>query len=162
ELELACWYSDADAAAIAASPHLKHLQLLELWLGRRDHLTDSWLCQVMGGSKAWPHLRELTLLNPDGENEGSRKQLAGLVNEAAGGRGGVSRRGSPELFPFAVYHRYIFPGYLPDGRMAMACQDHSTRPPSLCVLTFDNKGNQTGDVLTVPMPAEILAGQDRP
>src|SRR5262245_31042032 len=55
ELELACWYSDADAEAIAASPHLGRLQVLELWLGRsEENLTDSRLCRNMASSKAWP------------------------------------------------------------------------------------------------------------
>jgi uncharacterized protein (TIGR02996 family) len=157
ELELACWYSDADAEAIAASPHLRLLQMLELWLGRRSPLRDSRLCRIMAGSKAWPHLRELTLLNPDNEKVANLKRLVAAANKAAGRRLAVYHRGYPELFPFAADFYYTFPGYLPDGRMAMASEDHRAAPPTLCVITFDKMGNQTDEVLTVPLPADLLA-----
>jgi uncharacterized protein (TIGR02996 family) len=159
ELELACWYSNLDAVAIASSPHLRQLQVLEIWLGRRDTLlSDPGFCRIMAGSKAWPHLRELTLLNPDGQKERSRKQLVKTANESAGRKVAVYRRGYPALFPFAADFGYTFPGYLPDGRMAMAAEDLRTSPPqTLCVLTFDTKGNQTADMLTVPVPADLLA-----
>jgi hypothetical protein len=111
----------------------------------------------MGGSKAWPRLRELTLLNPDGENERSRKRLVTMANKAAGRKVAVYRRGYPELFPFAADIGVTFPGYLPDGRMAMASEDHRTSPPTLSVITFDTKGNQTDDVLTVPLPVDLMA-----
>jgi uncharacterized protein (TIGR02996 family) len=157
ELELACWYSDADAEAVASSGHLSRLQVLELWLGRCDGLTDTRLCRIMAGSKAWPRLRELTLLNPDGEMERSRKRLVTTANKAAGRKVAVYRRGYPELFPFAADFWNAFPGYLPDGRMAMASENHRTPSATLCVLTFDSMGNQTNDVLTVPVPADLLA-----
>jgi uncharacterized protein (TIGR02996 family) len=157
ELELACWYSDADARAISSSPHLARLQVLELWLGRRGRLTDSRLCQIMAGSKAWPILRELTLLNPNDENERGKRRLVTLANKAAGRKVAVYRRGWPELFPFAADFWYTFPGYLPDGRRAMAAEDHRTSPPTLCVLTFDRKGKQTDEVLTVALPDDLLA-----
>ncbi len=157
ELELACWYSDADARALAASSHLSRLQVLEIWLGRRDGLTDGRLCRIIAEAKAWPRLRELTLLNPDDEKERGGKQLVTLANKAAGRKVGVYRRGWPELFPFAADFWYTFPGYLPDGRMAMAAEDHRTSPPTLCVLTFDEQGRQTEDMLTVPLPDDLLA-----
>ena len=34
---------------------------------------------------------------------------------------------------------------------------YRTSPPTLCVITFDEKGNQTDRVLTVPLPADLLA-----
>src|SRR5262245_744027 len=80
ELELACWYPDADARAIAASPYLSRLQVLEVWLGRRGGLKDGRLCRIMAASKAWPRLRERTLLNPDGENVRNRKRLVKVAN----------------------------------------------------------------------------------
>jgi hypothetical protein len=80
-----------------------------------------------------------------------------MANKAAGRKVAVYRRGWPELFPFAADFWYTFPGYLPDGRMAMANEDHRTSPPSLCVLTFDKEGNQTDDVLTVALPNDLLA-----
>jgi uncharacterized protein (TIGR02996 family) len=156
ELELACWYSDADAAAIAASPYLRQLQVLELWLGRYSPLRDSRLCQIMARSKAWPHLRELTLLNPDNEKVPSRKRLVATANKVAGRELAVYRCGYPELFPFAADYWYLFPGFLPDGRMALANRDRRTSSPTLCVLTFDKKGNQTDDVLTLPLPDDLL------
>ncbi|MCA9069608.1 MAG: TIGR02996 domain-containing protein, partial [Planctomycetaceae bacterium] len=152
ELELACWYSDEDAEAIATSPHLSQLQVLELWLGRRGALHNSQLCRIMGASEAWPQLRELTVLNPDGLNEKSRRRLAKVANQAAGREVAVYRRGYPELFPFAADFWYTFPGYLPDGRMAMAAEDHSTDPPSLCVITFNKRGVQTKDTFYVSLP----------
>jgi hypothetical protein len=157
ELELACWYSDADAEAIAASGQLKRLQVLELWLGRQDGLTDSRLCRIMAGSKAWPRLRELTLLDPDDERERIPQHLVRAADRAAGRKVAVYRRGWPKLFPFAADFWYTFPGYLPDGRMAMAAEDYRTSPPSLCVITFDRRGKQTDDVLTVPVPDDLLA-----
>jgi uncharacterized protein (TIGR02996 family) len=156
ELELACWYSDADAKATAASPHLSRLQVLELWLGRQGGLRDTQLCRIMGGSKSWLRLRELTLLNPDGENERGRKRLVATANKAAGRKVAVYRRGYPELFPFATNSRDMFPGYLPDGRMAIASVDHRGSPPTLGVITFDKKGNQTDDALTIPVPGDLL------
>jgi uncharacterized protein (TIGR02996 family) len=156
ELELACWYSDADAEAIAASPHLTELQVLELWLGRKGELRDDQLCRIMAGSKGCPRLRELTLLNPDGEEERTRKRLVKTANRAAGRNVAVYHRGYPELFPFADGYRHGFPGHLSDGRMAMASEDDRTSPPTLSVIAFDKKGNQTDDVLTVPFPADLL------
>ncbi len=144
-------------AAIAASPHLRRLQVLELWFGRRGGLTDARLCRIMGASKAWPQLRELTLLNPNDEKVRTRKRLAELANEAAGREVAVYRRGWPELFPFAADFWYAFPGYLPDGRAAMAVEDASTSPPTLCVLTFDRNGKQTEEVLTVAFPDDLVA-----
>jgi uncharacterized protein (TIGR02996 family) len=159
ELELACWYSDADARAIAASPHLGRLQVLEVWLGRADGLMDSQLCRIMAGSKAWPRLRELTLLNPDGEKERSRKRLVATANKVAGRKIAVHRRGYPELFPFAADCRELFAGSLQDGRTALATvrQSNGTEPRTLCIITFDKKGNQTDDVLTVALPGDLLA-----
>jgi uncharacterized protein (TIGR02996 family) len=160
EMELACWYSDEDAEAIAASPHLGRLRVLELWLARRDdESTDGRLCRIMAASKAWPSLRELTLLDPDPEDdhERARKRLVSVADKVAGRKLAVYRRGFPDLFPFAADFWYTFPGYLPGGRMAMAKEDARTSPPTLWVITFDRKGRQTKDVLRVPMPPELLS-----
>ncbi|MGH7225248.1 MAG: TIGR02996 domain-containing protein, partial [Gemmataceae bacterium] len=157
ELELAGWYSDADAEATASSLHLARLEVLELWLGRRGRLRDARLCRIMAGAKAWPRLRELTLLNPNDENQRGRKRLVKVADEAAGRNVAVYRRGWPELFPFAADYYYTFPGYLPDGRMAMAVEDHHSTPPTLCVITFDGKGKQTTDVITVAPPDDLFS-----
>jgi hypothetical protein len=60
-------------------------------------------------------------------------------------------------FPFAAEFWYTFPGYLPNGRMAMAVANHHSSPPSLSVITFDKEGKQTEEVLAVPGPDEMLA-----
>lgn len=156
ELTLAGWYSDADAEAIARSPYLTRLQVLELWLGRRQGLTDPRLCRIMAGSRAWPGLRELVLLNPNDEKVNSRKRMVKVANTVAGCKVAVYRRGWPELYPFAADFWYTFPGHLRDGRMAMANEDYSTVPPTFNVLTFDKKGNQAKDVLTVAFPEDLL------
>jgi hypothetical protein len=157
ELELACWYSDADARAVAASPHLRELQVLELWLGRYRPLRDGNLCRIMGASKAWPNLRELSLLNADNQKATARKKLVATASRAAGRHIGVYRPGYPGLYPFAADFWYTFPGYLPSGRMAMADEDHTTDPPTLCVITFDKNGKQTKGVIRVPIPPDLLA-----
>src|SRR5262245_21659390 len=55
ELELACWYSDDDMKALAASPYLAELQVLVLWLSRSvARTTDAKLCQLAAKAKAWP------------------------------------------------------------------------------------------------------------
>jgi uncharacterized protein (TIGR02996 family) len=157
ELELACWYSDADARAVAASPYLSDLLVLELWLGREPGLSDTRLCRIMASSTAWPNLRRLTLTNPDGAKPRFRKGLVQKCDEAAGRQVAAYQGGYPDLFPFAADFWYVFPGRLPDGRAALAAENPSTYPPTLCVLTFDKQGKQTNEVLTVPLPADVLA-----
>lgn len=157
ELELACWYSDTDAEAIASSKYLRQLQVLEIWLGRREGLTDRQLCRTLAASKAWPGLRELTLFDPDPETGHLGKRLPAVANKIVGRKLAVYRWGYPEVYPFAADFWYTFPGYLPDGRMAMADEDATTSPPSLCVLTFDKKGKQMEEVLTVPFPDDLVA-----
>ncbi|MDY3555796.1 TIGR02996 domain-containing protein [Gemmata sp. JC717] len=157
ELELACWYSDNDARAIAASPHLNELGVLELWLARQVPLRDSQLCRIAASGKAWPKLHELVLLNPYDEMERTRKRLVTVANKAAERKVAVYRCGFSGLYPFAADFWYAFPGHLPDGRAALALEDPRTSPPSLCVLTFDKRGRQTEDVIYVPFPAELCA-----
>ncbi len=155
ELELACWYSDADARALTASPHLSALQVLELWLARA-RASDAQLCRIMSAGRAWPNLRELSLLNCDNQKRGLRQRLVATANRAAGREVAVYRPGYPKLFPFCANFWYTFPGRLPNGRAAMAAEDHSTNPPTLCVVTFDDTGKQTREVIRVPVPDAIL------
>jgi uncharacterized protein (TIGR02996 family) len=157
ELELACWYSDADARAVAASPHISQLRVLELWLGRQSGLLDTRLCRIMASSKAWPNLQQLTLTNPRSHQRRSHGPMVQRCDEAAGRKIATYQRGYPELFPFAEDFWYVFPGYLPDGRMALAAENPRTHPATLCVLTFDAQGRQTNEVLTVPIPDDLLA-----
>lgn|GEM_PF-1932486 len=158
ELELACWYHPQDAEAIAQSAHLKQLQVLVFWLGTVWYgQPDVRTCRIFGASKAWPNLRELTLLNPYAEKERTRKKLVTTLNKAAGREIAVYRVGYPALFPFAPDFWYAFPGFLPNGRMALGIEDHRTNPPGLCVITFDKRGKQTKEVIRVPAPDELLA-----
>src|SRR5262249_19161181 len=102
ELELACWYSDDDMKALAASPHLADLQVLVLWLGRRvEDTTDSKLCQLAAKAKAWPKLRELILLDPESNDEKWIKKLVTAANRSAKRKIAKYERGYPELFPLA-------------------------------------------------------------
>jgi uncharacterized protein (TIGR02996 family) len=156
ELELACWYSDEDARAVAVSQHLSQLRILELWLARSAPLQDRQLCRILAGGEAWPNLRELTLLNPYDEMERTRKRLTTVANKAAGRKVAAYRCGFSGLFPFAADFWYAFPGHLPDGRAALGIEDSRTNPRTLCVLTFDKKGKQTDDVIRVPFPADLL------
>jgi uncharacterized protein (TIGR02996 family) len=160
ELELACWYSEEDARAITASPYLSRLQVLELWLANHQPRHDARLCRIMAKGTGWPNLRALVLLNPDNLERASRKKLVATVNSAAGHEVAVYRPGYPDLFPFAPDFWYRLPGYLPDGRAAMADVDHGTNPPALCVVTFDKSGKQQKQVIRVPIPDEINRAQD--
>jgi hypothetical protein len=158
ELELACWYGDSDIRALAASPHLGDFQVLELWLGRwYDGATDDDLCRLGAAGKAYPNLRELILLDPDGERTARAAELVQLANEAAGRALARYQRGYPELFPFAPGNRVGEPGYLPDGRLALVSARASGDPPRYEVLTFDATGAQTDDVLYAPVPAQLQA-----
>jgi hypothetical protein len=163
ELELACWYGDDDMTALAASSHLAQLQVLVLWLGRREEAgTDANLCRNAARAQAWQKLRELVLLDPEGTNEKPVKRLVTAVNRTAGRKIGKYERGYPELFPFAPGYRYAFPGHLPDGRTALAALELGPNPHrdavplGLIVLTFDKTGAQTDDVIRVPL-SPILA-----
>lgn len=152
ELELACWYSDADARALAASPHLRALQVLELWLGYEE----TQLCRIIAAGQAWPNLRELSLLNCDNRDASSRKRLVAVANRAAGRAVAVYRPGYPDLFPFAADFYYVFPGRLPNGRAAIGVLDTSTEPPAIFVTTFGKHGNPIGKVIRVPLPDALL------
>lgn len=162
ELELACWYSDDDMKALAASPHLADLQVLVLWLGRRvDGTTDAKLCQLAVRAKAWPKLRELVLFDPEGDNEKQIKKLATSVNRSAKRKIAKYERGYPNVFPLAPDFDYGSPGRLPDGRLAFACaaRENKQNENPFCgweVQTFDPDGTRRDEVLRVPLPPELL------
>lgn len=150
EIELACWYSDEDAAAFALSPYLSELQILELWLGRAVS-SDDQLCTIMGeASRAWPALRELSLLELDGE---SLRRLVSVTNRAAGRSVAIHRRGYPDHFPFAPDFFGLFPGRLPDGRQAIAAPKFDEPQLSLCI--FDEDGKPTESTLELPLPDDL-------
>ena len=163
ELELACWYPDADLEALARSPHLADLQVLVLWLGRGGVGSDQDLCRLAAGARAWPKLRELVLFDPRGalaEEIGPRLAAADRWAGRAIARyepGDVRRvplgRASDSGFPI--------PGRLPDGRGALAemergvYADDDAILSALEVTTYDDRGMPTGEVLRVPLPPEL-------
>jgi uncharacterized protein (TIGR02996 family) len=159
ELELACWYADDDMKAMAASPHLGELQLLELWLGRRGDVgTDANLCKLTAKGKAWPKLRTLTLLDPEGYNEKRIKRLVASVNRSVKRKLARYERGYPELFPLNAdfYSAWPVVGRLFDGRAAVVDRKHTSY--SLRVRPFDTTGAPTGEELFVPLPDELAQG----
>src|SRR5262249_12779253 len=117
---------------------------------------DADLCILAAQAKAWPRLRELVVLDPDGE-QGTPERFVNVMNRAAGRPLGRYERGYPELFPFAPGYRDAFPGKLPDARTAMAALDFTdkagrdARPAGLVVITFDADGQQTDEVIRVPL-----------
>ncbi len=110
-------------------------------------------------AKAWPRLRELVVLDPDGER-GHPTRFLNVVNRVAQRPIGRYERGYAELFPFAPGNRVGEPGRLPDGRMALGVLS-DTDPPHYEVLTFHADGKQTDEVITVPLPPEIAALENR-
>src|SRR5207244_201297 len=98
---------------------------------------DGALCRIAAEGTAWPELRELTLLDPEGINEKRVKRYVTAVNKAAGRKLGRYERGYPELFPFAPGNRVGEPGYLPDGRMALVAAWPTGEPPVYEVLIYD-------------------------
>jgi uncharacterized protein (TIGR02996 family) len=165
ELELACWYPDDDMKALAASPHLADLRVLVLWLSRCEEEvgTDANLCKLAAKAKAWPKLRELVLLDPEGENASAVKKLVTSANRSAKRELAKYERGYPELFPLASRFYYDFPvaGRLPDGRAAVAELDYGPNahrdslPLGLVVTTFNDGGAPTGEVIRVPLPLKL-------
>jgi len=95
ELELACWYDDSDIAALGASPHLADLRVLVLWTERQpEFFEDTDLCRLAAQGTAWPNLRELILVDPEGESGPAVQRLVELVNRTAGrGIGHYEREG---------------------------------------------------------------------
>ncbi|HEY1190018.1 MAG TPA: TIGR02996 domain-containing protein [Gemmata sp.] len=162
ELELACWYADADMEALSASPHLSRLQVLVLWMGRLvDGTDDATLCRLAAKAKAWPNLRELVLLDPEGDNAKGIQRLVASANDYANRKIAKYERGYPELFPLAADFDYGCPGRLPDGRLAFARAERESQPfeaPAAwwVVQTFDPNGTPRKKVLRVPLPPELL------
>ncbi len=158
ELELACWYSDDDMKALAASPHVGELQVLELWLDRQSETgTDANLCKLAVKAKAWPKLRELVLLDPEGDSEKRIKKLVTSTNRSAKRKVARYERGYPELFPLSGAFCYDWPvvGRLSDGRAAVVERDRTPGPGALMVRTFDAAGAPTGEEIRVPLPQEL-------
>ena len=114
EIELACWYADADAAALANSPHLRDVERVVLYSGG-----DLQQARIFARAAAWPKLRELHLVSQGGPQAG----WVEAVNEAAGRPIATVYDFGSELFPFAATfadcHGFLI-GKLPDGTQLFA------------------------------------------
>jgi hypothetical protein len=92
EIELACWFSDDDATAVANSPHLADVERVVLYSGGGLEQARRFVC-----GRAWPRLRELHLVSQFGAQE----EWVQAVNEAAGRPLATVYDFGSELYPFA-------------------------------------------------------------
>jgi len=118
EIELACWYSDADAAAVANSSHLGEVERVVLWSGGSREQA-----RLFARGTAWPKLRELHLVS----KEGPQEEWVRTVNEAAGRPIATVYDFGKELFPFAAdfYGDGFIVGKRADGTQLFAYGDES-------------------------------------
>ncbi|MBY0460630.1 MAG: TIGR02996 domain-containing protein [Gemmataceae bacterium] len=158
ELELPCWYADADAEALASSPHLSDLEVLHYWRGRGHN--DDVQIRTLARSPSWPRLRKLRVMLGYPEDRE-------LVNVAAGRPIGEAYNPTDDdLFPFAAdFDHLFFVGKLPDGTQFFAfdygaCYHDSRRAPStepfiMTTQLFDPAGNPT-TTQDVVFPPELI------
>jgi uncharacterized protein (TIGR02996 family) len=149
-LEVADWITPADARALAASPHLRELQTLAVWLGNRD---QKRVCRAF--AVGLPELRLLELVQhwAGWANERPRRsrtlnaradEVAALVNQIRGTTIARVRRPFERLFPLREnVHHGIYAGPLPDGRQALA----QCGGEDLMVVFFDADGTLLGEEL---------------
>jgi uncharacterized protein (TIGR02996 family) len=151
ELEIACWIPSRDAETLIASPYLKHLRMLRLWLGSNDE--DECICSCIDRCAELPGLQEVQVV------WGNPQRFAG-------------RRGRPvircidpwtRVYSFAPggngWFDEFFPGRLPDGRQAFGKMPAvgSNRLP---LLLFDREGNQLEE-REVELPPHLVPKQTR-
>ena len=150
ELDLGGWYSDADAEALACSPHLADLEVLTFWRGgwQGDSSADAQL-RALAASKAWPNLRKL------------RVMLAGpssveLANAAAGRP--IAEAIDPDewLFPFrADFADGFLIGKLPDGTQVFACEAWAGEGLATIAILFSAAGDEI-ERREITFPADAL------
>ncbi len=143
-LEVADWITTADAEVLSASPHLRNLEKLTLWLGNRDeeavcrafasrlrNLREVRLIQFLGGLAAGPEAPAL---------DERADALAELINELRGSPVAGVQRPFAERFPIRRNVRGgIFGGRLSGNRLGVAgVQYHGDW---VCLVSFDEKGN---------------------
>ncbi len=157
EVELACWYSDADAAAVACSCHLRDVERLVLWSG--GGLEQA---RRFASGTAWPKLRELHLVaGPDPEAEWLQ-----VVNEAASRPLGTVYDFGRELFPFAADFADCYGflvGKLPDGTQLFAYGPESSPTADGWLFQPDGTRRETFRFEFPPdlvLPAETGAADD--
>jgi uncharacterized protein (TIGR02996 family) len=116
EVELPCWYSDADAVAVASSPHLAAVEHLVLWSGG-----GAAQGRIFAGGSAWPKLREIHLVCRNGTDQAALKAM----DTAAGRKVATAYDFSKELlrYPFAAdfgNHVGFIVGKSPKGEQLFA------------------------------------------
>jgi uncharacterized protein (TIGR02996 family) len=162
ELEVPCWIRGEDAAAIAASPHLRHLRKLHLWLGNIDDVgADEAVCRALTPCAGWPRLAELRLTAVSEAPEDCRPGFEELAR-ALGARAVFV---NPWSRPYVFSHRgegfpHNLPGRLPNGDQVFlySTVDPYTARQSPVLLRFDAQGNQLGES-DVAFPADCGPGR---
>jgi uncharacterized protein (TIGR02996 family) len=153
ELELACWYTAEQAGHLAASPHLRDLETLVIWLGGaswQGSIDPPELVRLFAAAPAWPNLRELTLWDPDTGKASDR--LVRLANKIAGRPLARVVRPRDGRLPFAPSFSYFCPGKLPNGRRLVA------KPigQSIHVIVF-GKNDRVAREYSIPQTEEVRA-----
>jgi uncharacterized protein (TIGR02996 family) len=169
ELELACWYSDDDARAVAGSPHLRSVERLICWSGGAPGQAET-----LARGAARPVLRELHLVSAFGQHGG----WVEAVEAAAGRPIGSVYVFDEELYPFAhdfykglCGYEGIFAGKLPDGTQLIVQEvsqahlegrpidyanvDPATLAMVMDALAFDPDGTPRPEPFRVPLPPEL-------
>jgi len=169
ELELACWYSDDDARAMAESPHLQSVERLVCWAGG-----GLGQAETLARGKAWPALSELRLVSAFDQHGG----WVEAVDAAAGRAVGSVYVFDEEPYPFAhdfyeglCGYEGIFAGKLPDGTQLIVREvdqaylegrpidynnvDLAALPILVDGLAFDPGGTPRPEPFRVLLPPEL-------
>jgi uncharacterized protein (TIGR02996 family) len=124
-VELGDWLTGEDAEALAASPHLRGLRTLEVWLGSRN---DEAVCRAFARSPALGGLSELRLIQlyggydaaDPGELNARADRLAAEADRSRGAPLARVHRPFERLFPLRESVGYsLYAGRLPGGRQAL-------------------------------------------
>ncbi len=146
EIDLPCWYSDDDARAVAASPHLGAVERVVCW---PDGLEQ---CRILARGSAWPGLKNLHLV----VRFGDPADWIAAVNEAAGRPAGSAFVAEDQPFPIAAdFDESCFlVGKLPDGtQLFLSCG----WPCAAAIgVAFDPDGRAREDQLRIGFPPEIV------
>jgi uncharacterized protein (TIGR02996 family) len=151
ELDLACWYADDDARALAASPHLGAVERVVCWSG--GGLEQG---RILARGPAWGALKNLHLVAR--ENEHAEGWVA-AVNEAAARPVGSVHVVGNELFPIAAdfdHEGHYVVGKLPDGTqlfmMAYLYDDPDARFEGVA---FDADGTPRAGPFHYPLSPQV-------
>jgi uncharacterized protein (TIGR02996 family) len=149
ELDLGCWYSDEDTAALAASSHLADLEELTYWCDNRwDARWPPFRILALARSRAWPKLRKMRLML-------ARPTHVEALNEAAGRPIAEAIDPNTWLFPFRPdFSEHFFVGKLPDGRQLIAADVYPDDDLALAVV-FD-VGGDVREELEIAFPPAML------